>query len=520
MIHLFCPVIGRFAGVVALIALCLQGSALGQASPFIPLGDPAYEGIRSLQTRNLLLNLSPTAQPYTYREVATALSRLEANGLGAAVRGLVEYLEDTVRPFVTEAEIGFSVEGGTHVTNNGRLDPLRILPGGDVVYPTLAGELHWNDGPFIAQAGFRGDLYWDSDPDGLDSVGRLYLRNDENYVGVMTPKAALLVGRIATHWGPTSGPGLLLSDNARSFDALHLRLGSGSVSLRSVIGELDSITGDGRFTGTAGDDSVASGSERRWMMAHRLDWKISPRLRISFMEAALFSGAGTGLSLKYLNPAQFLVLAVDNRPKNDENNALLALGVWAQLGAWTVQSQILVDDFDVVFGDEPGSFAATLSLDRPVRPNLDFRARVEIVASRTYNTFQPEGRWMYLNRGLATQFSDYIVSDVSLVWFGRSGRLRLEPHVTALWQGERDLRDPYRFDDSFRTILVGTVERTIRFALSARYQIAGRGFARVDAGINTQQNVDHQVGESRVRGVVTGAIGIRWNTSARLKGGS
>jgi capsule assembly protein Wzi len=517
----FCPVIGRLAGLAAVISLCLPDTAGAQASPIIPLTDPVYQSIRSLQLRGLLTGLHPSALPYTYAEVAANLDKetREVSERAPSVQALVTYVRDTVTPFVGNGPMGFTVQGGVRASSNGRLDPLRVLSGGDGLYPFLAGGLHWTEGPVIARAAFRGDLYWDSDPDGLDAVGRAYLRNDESYAGIMTPGASLLVGRVATQWGPSAGSGLLLSDNARSFDAIHLRLGSGSVSLRSVVGELDSITGDGRFSGTAGDDSVASGSERRWMMAHRLDWKPSPRLVISFMEAALFSGASSGLSLKYLNPAQLLVLAVDNRPKNTENNGLLALGLWAQLAGWTIQSQILVDDFDVVFGDEPGSFATTLSLDRALRPNLDFRSHLEVVASRTYNTFQPEGRWTYLNRGLATQFSDYVVTSAALVWYGKTGHLRLEPYLIGLWQGERDIRDPYRSDDTFGTILVGTVERTARLALAVHYQVAGRAYASLDAGVNVQQNVDHVPGRSRVRGVVTAAFGIRWDAPRRDSGG-
>ena len=68
--------------------------------------------------------------------------------------------------------------------------------------------------------------------------------------------AGLMVGRTHRHWGLPERPGLLLSTNPRPMDQIAFRLGTDRVRLRTVLSELDSITADGRFTGTAGADSV------------------------------------------------------------------------------------------------------------------------------------------------------------------------------------------------------------------------------------------------------------------------
>jgi hypothetical protein len=504
------PIVFRaFASLFLFLLLLSPRVTLGQASLFIAADDPLYEDIHSAMLRGHLSDLNPTARPYTYAEVLSALPEDYADS------PLLSRIESGVRRFAAGSGAGISGRAGVRITSNGRMDPVRLRDGGLPIHPFIETGIHWMDGPLIARAGARMDQYWDRDPDGLDSVLRSYGRNDQSYAGVMGKRGSAVIGRIGSRWGNSSA--LLVSDNPRSYDAIHIRLGSSKLSFRSMIGELDSITGDGRFTGTAGDDSVASGSERRWMAAHRLDWRPSPHFQISLQEAVLYSGTGSGLSLKYLNPTQVLIGAVDNRPKNDENNGFIGMSIWAQSAGWTMESQLMFDDFDLFFGDEPASFAASTDLTKVLGAQTTLSGRVEAVASRTYNTFQPEGRWTYLNRGLATQFSDYVSSEVTATWLDPYRGVRIEPYAIALWQGERDLRDPYRFDDSFGTILVGTVERTFQIGSRLRYDHANWAYLAVDAGVNKVQNAGHQQGESRTRAAFLLGFGMRWSIAAGRK---
>lgn len=487
--------------------------ASGQASSFIPVDDPVYRDIQLAQSHGLLGALNPTSLPYTYWEVLAALE----DSVDLQESTLLKGIREVIEPLAGPHTLGAFLRPGMNTTSNGRLDPLRVVDRGMHLFPFGDLGMHWQQGSLVAQTALRHDMYWEFDPDGLDATLRAYMRTHEAYVGIMGPHASLFVGRIATHWGTATGPGLLLSQNARAFDGLHLSLGGPSLSVRALIGELDSITGDGRFTGTAGDDSVRSGSERRWMAVHRLDWKVSDRLRLSFMEGALFSGPSTGLSLKYLNPAQLLVLAVDNRPKNDENNAFLAVGLWARPGRWTVETQLMLDDLDLLLGQEGSSFAFEMGVTRPLGSVL-LASQFTAVASRTYNTFQPEGRWTYLDRGIATQFSDFVFGSLGATWHHPEGSLRLEPYGAVLLQGERDLRDPYRYDDTFGTILVGQVERTVRVAVRTGLRVGGWGYASVDAGLNHVQNEGHLPGKQRTLAVVTATLGLRWAVTGSPRG--
>lgn len=505
----------------ALVATPRAASA--QEGRILPVEDPAYEWILRLQDRGFLTDLQPTALPYTVGEVRRALAApaIAGPGLDPVVRRWVALIAGRLGEPGEGTRLTWSAEPIVRASSHRRLDPLRKLGDRAHAYPAVLLSVAAGRNRVTAEASARVDAYYDLDPDGLDTALRAFARSENTYIAYESTHSALRLGRYANHWGLPGEPGLVLSSNARTMDAVTLRLGGRRLALRSVFAELDAITADGRFTGGAGDDSVASGFERRWLATHRIDWSPSRDLTISLFESVLFSGVGSGWSLKYLNPLQPAVLETDNRPKNDENNGLLGVAVWMRQNRARLYGQLIIDDFDFLHADERASFAATFS-GRLValRPDLDAGLEATAVASRTYNTFQPEGRYLFLNRGLATQFSDYV--EVAAHVRAYADRLVqglvLEPRVTGLWQGERDLRQPYLgSDNQFPALLVGTVERTLRIALRTAWEPSSTVRLVVDAGVNHVAAFGHRPGVDRTRFSATGAIQVRFAGSRALR---
>jgi hypothetical protein len=500
--------------LVLLAFLAMPSAAAAQTARLLPLDDPAHGWIARLQERGYLATLHPTALPHSWDEVAAAVSGESADPADPVAARWLRLLSTRLggSPVADEGWIAGEIRPGIDLTSNGRLDPVRVLDGGRSVFTWGTLHVDASQGGFTASGGLRHDLYWDEDPDGLDAVLRLYMRTDHIYAGYRSGPLMVHIGRFDAHWGPHGGPGLVLSGNPRSMDALHLRLGGSRVALRSVFAELDAITGDGRFTGIAGSDSVLSGSRRRYLAAHRIDWRPTRSLALTLSESAVISGTGTGFSLKYLNPVQFAFLAVDNRPKNDENNGLLAAMLWWRLRATTLSLQFLADDFVYMSGSEPPSLALAATLVRGgLRPWLDVGAEFTAVTARAYNTHQPEGRYIYLGRGIGTSFSDHVTASLyGRVWLDRTlPGLSVEPGLTLLWQGEADFRLPIPPEDEAGTILTGVVERTIRGAVRASYEIGTVGRLFVDAGVNHLRNAAHVEGRSRTLFVVTGGVSVR-----------
>ena len=102
----------------------------------------------------------------------------------------------------------------------------------------------------------------------------------------------------------------------------------------------------------------------------------------------------------------------------------------------------------------------------------------DLVAANAYRSNQLQNQWTYAQRGLATNFSDYIRTKAYATLYPNGVRgLTVEPALTLYWKGTEDLRElrtSTGLDGSqIPGILAGTVERTVRPSLYLRYQPMG-----------------------------------------------
>ncbi len=510
---------------LAVVLLALAASAAAQPARTVPVGDEVYATIERLQRRGRLLELHPTALPYTEAEVTAALAALGGAALDAREAEWVRLVRQRLAAAVAgpgELAVRADIGALPRVSTSARLDGLRpvqaersISLGDGAFYTQADAHVTLGAGRWAAQLGAFHSLYANDDPDGLDVVNRAMTRNQEGYLAYRGPLVGVALGRIGTHWGTAGRDALVLSDNPYPFDAVHLRLGGSRIAVRSVLGQLDSARPDGTFTDVPGerpgDRPSAEPRIDRFFAAHRFDWRPSRHVALTVVESAIYSGANADPSLAYLVPSQVFAFLIDNTPKNVENNGAVGAMLWAQWRAWTLQGQVFVDDFDIVTGAEPTAAALTGSLVRAdALPGLDLEAGLTAVTARAYNSPQPEGIYTYALRGLGTEFSDYVHARLGADWFAAPG-LTVSPGIQALWQGERSPEAPYPGNDEVGTILTGTVTRTLRLALGARYQTDPRWWARADLGVNGS-------GDPFARGVHgTATVGARLGTAGAVR---
>ncbi len=517
--------IRRSCLVLLMVVPGLVGAAWAQPNRLLPVEDWTYDYIIRLQRRGHLLDLHPTAPPYRRGDVLAALEKIDRAGLGRAERHWVDLLERALKPPPGQEGglvVGGSVEGGGRLINSDRLDVVRPL--GDTLNAFLYSVIpaaYVDAGPFAAALAWRQDTYYDQDPDGLDTALRLLTRSENTYAGFHSRLFSATLGRWSNHWGVPGEAAALLSSNPRSQDQLVVRIGGPRLSLTGLLAELDSVTDDGRFTGRVADDSVRVGNKRRFLAAHRFDWRPSRRLALTGMESAIYSGRNAGVSLKYLNPVHAYVFLVDNRPKNDENNGFVGGMLWAQAHRFTLHGQFMVDDFDALGqGSEPISLTLLGSLVYAA-PSFDLGLTLEVVSARTYNTAQPEGKYLYLLRGLATQFNDYLHAAVfaDLYLDALAPGLRLTPRLDVLAQGEQDIRRPFPVrGDGTPFLLDGTAAWTVRPALELAFQRVPWWWLRLDGGLNVVSNAGHLAGrrETRFVGLVEGGLRLSLDRAYRL----
>ncbi len=521
-------VLKRFLTFFLLVASGLSTPVSGQQGQLLRAEDGLYATIRNLQNRGYLLELNPTDLPYAEGRIRESVDLVDRKLLSPLEKRWLALLEDAIGPFVSPSEpgnavLGIRVQPGLQASNNGRVEQLRYLRGRDEhVWENALFQGRLSYGNVSAAMGFRHDLYYDRDPDGLDSALRWLVRSEDGYLRYQSRFIEAEFGRFSRHWGVFSQDATLISSNPRSYDQIGLKIGGERFSIRTILGELDSVTGDGQFTGAAGDDSVRTGSERRYIAAHRLDWRPNRNAVVTITHATLYSGANAGLSLKFANPLHPVIFALNNVPKNDENNGLLGLSIWLRSHRSIITFQGVLDDFDLLNLTEPASFAVSGSVTLPsIWSDRDLTIGGSAVASRTYNTLQPEGRLVYLQRGLATQFSDFVTTYASLNWYvdGVLSGLTLTPRIDLLWQGEEDIRNDFPRNKDLRlfqglepvgTILIGVVERVTRASIRIAYEPTGHFFLRLDSGFNFIDNLDHVQGASKTKFLTAFSFGIRF----------
>ena len=500
-----------------------------QSHRLLPLGDPAYTLVERLQRRGHLLALNPTALPYDEAAVAGALARLVPADLSPTEARWADRLRRRLHPTPTRAESVVTLEagGGARATNNARLDPARWTDAADATvsagpanfYPNALFQASVDAGPLVAQLGARLDPFYPDDPDGLN-VGNVsvFLRNEESHAGVVSRYGEVRFGAYARQWGVPSGEGVFVSANPQPFDALSIRIGGERASVRSFTAELDAATPDGRFTGRVGDRS-REGSLRRYLAAHRLDWRPAPWLVIAGIETMIYSGSNASLSLPALLPTSVLSFLNDGAPKNTENNGLVGGLFWLQRGRVTATGQLAFDDFDLFNGLEPASVALTgQAVVAGIADAVDVGVGLTVVTARAYNTALREQTYVYALRGIGAPSSDYVDARVFAEATLESvlPGLTVSPEVRLLLQGETSFREPI-LPNGAPLILVGDAERTLRFGLRADLTHPW-WFVRADVGVNVTRNDGFVRGADRTRlvGLVEAGARIRFATPVSL----
>ncbi|MDZ7714582.1 MAG: hypothetical protein U5J95_00035 [Balneolaceae bacterium] len=504
------------------ILFLIPFATFAQSNTIVTMESWEYHQIKQLQLRGYLLNLNPSSLPYTRGEIYKELNDINSDELSGQERDWYDALVEAVEPRkdnVGEFRVGGSITSGARRSSSARLNVINPAGKAKPVLPRteLKAYMEWDN--FVGQAGATFDWFYDVDPVGLDLGRRLYMRSEDAYFGYKSNYFDLYVGRYSNHWSVFNQQGAFLTDNPRSFDHLNLRFGNNTISFSSILGELDNLGPNGNFTGIG----FQPGSIRRYIFLHRLDWSIKPNLKLTFMEGELYHSETAGIQFRNLMPLHFLFFESHNSPMNNNSNLIIGGSIWYQLGSATFFMQGMIDDFVVEDRQQlkknnaliPATYTLNSSLTFSGLTKSNFNAGLELdmVSTLSYRSKSPQEQWSYAQRGLATNFSDYVRTRGFMTFFmGSQSNLWLEPSLTLNYQGIGDfrrLRSPTTpGGDPIDGILTGTVERTIRPALKLRYQGWSTGlfspesntrftwWFEADAGINFIKNKDNTEGLS------------------------
>ncbi|CAN0063608.1 unnamed protein product, partial [Chrysoparadoxa australica] len=377
----------------------------GQGSKILPVSDISYTYIKQLQIRGVISGLNPTSLPYTYSEISKSLDKIDRESISELELFWIKRVEERIK----DSDLGIELIINPSISDTKRLSELEPLRQDLFIYPfnRLNGFISFNH--FIANGNITQSLYYDQDPDGIDSGDRLYLRSENAYFGYQNNGIKMYLGRYSHHWAPYGESSTLLSNHAQSFDHFSLGYDSKYISFESMLGELDNLNSNGSFTGIG----ISEGSQRRFFAGHRIDWRPFKNFQVTYFESVIYSGFNTGISLKYLNPFNLFGLESSNSPINEDVNLLVGFGIWSQLNKVTIHTQFMLDDMHFLDKDEVATFSTTGSiLIAEAISSADIGIELEAVAYQTYNAPQPAGRYLYLGKGIATRKTDYVLGKI------------------------------------------------------------------------------------------------------------
>lgn len=484
-----------------------------------------YELISRLQDRGEMLGLNPDNLPYYRQEVLDELSSIDESELSSLTKKWFQKLKEAIVPIEKEqldrTFLDFSSEGGLQVNNTERRDMYR--PSSDDVYlwPLLEVNPTLMKRGVVLNANVKFDYFYDRDPDGIDAVNRWYTRNEKGYVGYASSFIQAYAGRYSSHWGSFDEAAAMVSINPRTYDRIDVKLKTKHLQISTLFGFLDNISGSGVFSGRTRDDLE---SRKRFVSSKRIDWRPNKDLKISYRESMLYSGYRAIPEVKYMLPVNVATFLADNTPQNDVINLLFGLSVWKRIDQLTLKGELIIDD--IIFNrvgrgiTERGTFSWVFNSTYVLKENpVSIHLNSEIISYQSYNTDQAEGRYLYLGRGLATPFNDYVFTDLKVDWFMDESApgLRISPYYGVLLQGEQRINQPFNssYEDGspFEFVLTGVVEKTHRVGLDLFYGPSQFWWVKMDIGHNTKFNTNHVDGETSNRIVGTVEVGFRYNFS-------
>jgi hypothetical protein len=501
----------RVCVCAALIFLGAAATAAAQASPYLPVDDVRLPLLEHLIARGDVEDPSPMIRPFRIGDavrVLTAADTAPASAVGAPIHRLRESLEADL----VSAAAWWSVEaraGGEAYTQK-RRDPLHLGgPGTENFYADIAlrgvlGPLALATRP-SAEPSLIGDPDWPNKSQ-QNFTGRLI----EGYISFQFKYGSLTYGQLQRNWGPVGLPGIPLSDVSYERQGLELELGTKDVRLSALASDLRPQT-----------DSVGQ-SVNRFYFVHRLEARLSHRLRLAVWESNLIQGVGRTFETPFANPLSPSVLANSFGLGDNGSNVMVGIdATWRAGRRATLQAQLALDDF--WFNDrshKQDRWAFTLAGYGALGDQLGWRAWYTQVSSLALRTTNPQENFTDQGVGIGRNFSDDDQLSASLTIPARHLGV-LTPELTVQRQGEGKIDTPYPLPGPNGTqitpmFLIGTVERTYRIALG----VSGReGPFDIDAngGFHHVVNDQNQPGVTANRFVGRIKVTLDWRRHGPLR---
>jgi hypothetical protein len=385
--------------VILALVLGTVPCAVGQGYPTEPSASWVYPYLYELRLREPLGPIFVSTGPYGRLETAAWLKGLESDSAEARSLWLYRMLE---AEFAGEARV---LERGSGWTADLRLESIAET-GSPTLGETFGRFAYYSPMGLALWTSLRASVNGGDLHKVATQVWRDRGRASVDYAGIAFRKEGFTVAlsRDEVSWGADRRNGLLFSGTAPSFDMMTLSYRRGSIGFTSFHSML---------RGSAQD---AEEGVRRFVSAHRLE--VLPRRGISLgiSEAVVYGGRSRTLEPLYMNP---LTIFYADQWNSGWNDNILIAGDFALLFPRhaDIRGEIVIDDFQYDFGNEPHEFGAGLRLEavNPLVPCASLvGASYYHIRNQTYGHLIPWNR--FIHEGKVMGYEDGPDGDRLALW--------------------------------------------------------------------------------------------------------
>jgi hypothetical protein len=500
----------RRALVAASLLLAAAATpAWPQASWYLPLDDPRLPLLEHLIARGDVDDPTPMVRPFRLRDAVRVLAQADTapeTGPGRLVRELrAAFTEDTA-----EARWEVRVRVGGDAYTQKRKDLLHT--GGEgTANPYADFALRGAFGPAVFATRPAVEPRLIGDPDWPNTAqDHLTGRLPEGYLSLQFKYGNLTYGQLERNWGPVGYWAIPISSYSYQRQGLALTLGTGDLRLDAIASDLQTE-----------NDSLGQ-PVNRYLIVHRLDARLSRRLRLALWESIIIAGQGRVLETPFANPISPTVIANTFGIRDLESNVIIGADVHLRLGrSVTAQAQLALDDFLFNTRDEGRDrWALTLAAYGPLGRQLGWRALYTQASSLAFRTFIPAENFADAGVGTGRNFSDMDLLTVAATIPTRTGLL-LTPDLTFQRQGEGRINDPYPQRGpggvlDYPAWFLGTVEKTYRVGLGVSGRVLGLDVTGA-GGYHHVTNDGNRPGMTAHRLVGTVRVVATWQRAGRLR---
>jgi len=446
-------------GILCIFFAFAAAVSASAQSVYVPLNHPVYQFIERFEAKGVLKCALTGTKPFSRREAASFLTAVHDKSdagfpLTSVERDQLLYYEQEFREEIGQMAPARTIPEAAYpgwfsrlqrklpgaIYENGRnfysragenysifIDPILnqdnavadvdTLAACDEVYRYASGFRI--RGSVNDRAGFFVDIRntkeWGSraypQVSGLTAPGLGYVKNfgsyqfhDETiaYLVFRLSPLELELGKNLNRWGPGRRGGLLLSDNATSYDLVKLKFGTRRLKFVHFFGILtaypriiESVTGE--------NASEKIKYANKYIAAHRLEINLSGGVNVGLSEAVIYGQRQ--VELAYLNPLMFLRSA--EHYLGDQDNALMGADVTLRLvSGWTWYGELLIDDLYTRrlgtkwYGNKLGFLAGAFWTDPFSLPNSSVRLEYTRIKPFVYTHKYPVNVYKHFDTGL------------------------------------------------------------------------------------------------------------------------